>query len=515
MDRLLFETQKPVTLEAARELRHLLTQVTQAAVPDHSIQQRILLCLSEAATNLVLHTEPKASQIIMRFGQDSYCWWLEILDNGSPWDPTQYEQADILANFELTENGRGTALLHAQCDQMEYSCDNNTKLNRLRLLWLRPKQHQRPTILIVEDDDSLRRIYTHYLANNFIVQTASNGHEALEQLKSNKIDLVVSDINMPEMTGLSLREKLNQINDTDITPFIFLTALDNTHIQEHASSLGIDDYLIKPVNKTQLIHSINRILERSQQIYQQLTHRIDKSITSALTPRLPDTSHGWRLRIASRNTGIGGGDLLLHQQNKEQLMLALVDIMGHDDSAKFFAYAYGGYLRGLMHTSEEDTSPSRLLERLSECALKDKILSQTTLTSCVASLSSKGKITLASAGHPAPILLSKAGAELISVGGILPGLLPSTTYQTKTLQLVTGERIALYTDGLFESATDNDARKELELGITKKLIDTINIPIEQSLNQAMDLFDALAGPTPKDDALLLLIEPTAVLLTSK
>jgi DNA-binding response OmpR family regulator/anti-sigma regulatory factor (Ser/Thr protein kinase) len=507
MDRLLLETQKPVTLEAGRELRHLLKQVVQAAVPDHSVRLRILLCLSEAVTNLALHADPKANRITMRFGRDSRGWWLEILDDGAPWDPTEHEQADVLTNFELTENGRGTALLRAQCDQMEYNSDNDNELNRLRLLWLLPKQHQRPTILVVEDDNSLRRIYAIYLAEDFEVQTASNGHEALEQLNANKIDLVLSDINMPEMSGLSLREELNQTHGTDIIPFIFLTALDTTSMQERAADLGIDDYLVKPVDKAQLIHTIDRVLGRSRQIYQQLTDRIDKRITSALTPKLPDTSHGWRLRVASRHTGIGGGDLLLHRNSEQQLMLALIDIMGHDDSAKFFAYAYGGYLRGLMHTSEEDESPSRLLERLSECALKDGLLSQTTLTSCVASLSTGGRITLASAGHPTPIRLSKAGAVPVSVGGMLPGLLTNTTYQAKTLQLASGERIALYTDGLFESAADNKARKELESGITKILTDTINTPIEQSLQQTMSVFDELAGTPPKDDALLLLMEP--------
>ena len=506
MDRLLFETQKPVTLEAVRELRHLLEPVVQATVPDLSIQHRILLCLSEAVTNLVLHAAPKANLVTMCFGLNSYGWWLELLDDGASWDPSQYKPIHTQNHFELSEHGRGTSLLHTQCERMEYYSGDTEKTNQLRMIWATPKKHRRPTILIVEDDAPLRRVYAAYLTEDFELHMASNGHEALQQLNTNKIDLVLSDINMPQMSGFSLRKNLKQASGTNIMPFIFLTAFNDTHMQKQAASLGIDDYLVKPVDKTQLVHTINRVLGRSQQIYRHLTDRIDKNITSSLAPKLPDKSHGWRLCFANRHTGIGGGDLLLHRSSEEQLVLVLIDIMGHDDCAKFFAYAYGGYLRGLMHSSATDISPSQLLEKLSESALQDELLSQVTLTSCVATLSPGGKITLASAGHPPPLIISKNGAEAIPIGGILPGLLPATTYQTKSIHLENGERVALYTDGLFESAEDNDTRKKLEARITTALTDTLNSPIEQSIQTAMDVFDELAGTPPKDDTLLLLME---------
>ena len=67
----------------------------------------------------------------------------------------------------------------------------------------------------------------------------------------------------------------------------------------------------------------------------------------------------------SRHTGRGGGDLLLHQSGNDRFQLMLADIMGHDDSAKFFAHAYGGYLRSMMHAIGTDDDPAQLLEQLS------------------------------------------------------------------------------------------------------------------------------------------------------
>ncbi len=505
MERLLLEAQKNATLESVRELRHLLEQVIQVAVPHLQLQQQMLLCLSEAATNLVIHTDPQAGQISIKFGHNNYGWWLDILDDAAPWDPGEAVQSELLDTFSEAENGRGTALLKSQCDHIEYHSGDNDELNRLRLGWDNPSKSRRPSILIVEDDNALRRLYTAYLDDTYDVVTATDGQKAMQLLSDIEIDLVLSDIQMPEMSGLTLREYLSEQRKTELIPFIFLTGDNSSTMQNHAVNLGIDDYLLKPVDKTQLLHSIQRVLNRSRQVYRQLTDRIDKSITSALAPTLPESIHGWRLCVASRHTGVGGGDLLLHRNDDDQLMLALVDIMGHDDSAKFFAYAYGGYLRGLMQAND-DISPEQLLEKLSENALQDSLLSQVILTGCTATLSSDGKITLASAGHPSPLRITPAGVEMIQVGGMLPGLMADTRYDAEILELTAGERIVLYTDGLFESAADNASRKDLETQITSSLIDTLNIPIEESLQQVMEVFDSFAGSPPKDDALLLLIE---------
>jgi len=134
-------------------------------------------------------------------------------------------------------------------------------------------------------------------------------------------------------------------------------------------------------------------------------------------------------------------------------------------------------------------------------------MSKVTMTCCAASLLSGGEISLACAGHPPPLHITKTGTRPVPVGGILPGLLTATDYQSVNLQLAAGERLALYTDGLFESAADHNARKNLEDRITTTLTDTLNLPISESLAQLMNVFDKIAGTPPSDDALLLLMEP--------
>ena len=363
--------------------------------------------------------------------------------------------------------------------------------------------------LLLTEDNPVNQLLTKSMLANFgyLVDLASNGLEALYKLSHNDYALVLMDCMMPEMDGLGLRKQLEQQPQSRLIPFVFLTASDDQKTLQHASELGIDDYLLKPVKKTKLLQTIQRVLSRNQQITQQLTERIDQRISASLAPKLPSQAHGWRLAIAHRNTGVGGGDFLLHKQSDDQLLLSLNDIMGHDDSAKFFAYAYAGYLRGLMH-SIQNNAPQQLLMALSDSAFEDDLLSQITLTCCCASLRQEGEITLASAGHPAPLLINAAGIEPLPVGGIMPGLMPATRYQAYHRKLHEGERIALYTDGLFDSAADEAGREQLESEIKRCLHNSLHLPLEQALQQVMTRFDQLASSPPKDDALLLLMEVT-------
>lgn len=512
IERLFFEAQRPANIEVVTELRNLLKQVTESVIHNKKDRQRILLCLSEAITNLIVHTKSDINTFTIRFGRNTYDWWLEIIDSALPWNPVEYQPAYTINNFEPTEHGRGIPLIKNQCDEMAYTAgkaisDKENEPNCFRLNWHIDQHINKPEILIVEDDNALSRIYTAYLKDLYIVHNAEDGNAAIETLNKENISLIVSDINMPKMDGISLRKQLINSKKTESLPFIFLTSTEDHHIKNKASDLGIDDYLSKPVDKTKLIYTINRILHRSQQVCNHLTQRIDKHISSALKPELPETTHGWNLCVANRNTGSGGGDLLLHNNNDKNMTLAILDIMGHNDSAKFFSYAYGGYLRGLMQNSDSDGSTTELLKKLSEISSQDNLLSLTTLTACIANLSENGKLTLASAGHPQPLHITKTGISPVQIGGTLPGLLAETTYQAKDIQLKPGERIAIYTDGLFESATSNIERYELEKDIIKALTNSLSMPIKQSLEQVMQVFDDKTEKSPQDDTLLLLMEP--------
>jgi sigma-B regulation protein RsbU (phosphoserine phosphatase) len=309
------------------------------------------------------------------------------------------------------------------------------------------------------------------------------------------------------MDGIVLRESLSQQRNQALIPFIFLSSNDSPSMLKQAAEMGVDDYLNKPVNKAQLTQCINRVIKRSQQVHQQITDRIDQRISSVLKPDLPILSQDWKLAVASRNTGSGGGDLLLHHISDKNTVLMLSDIMGHDDSAKFFSYAYAGYLHGLLHGTQQDFTPAGLLEELSENALQEKLLSKVLLTCCVVTLSKLGRLTVASAGHPTPIHINKSGINHLDVGGVLPGLVSRTRYDDLDITIKQGERVALYTDGLFESAYDEKSRHHLEETLCHLLSSTLEESLDVSLSIVMERFDQLTSYEAKDDVTLILLEP--------
>ncbi|MCP3696949.1 MAG: SpoIIE family protein phosphatase, partial [Aliivibrio sp.] len=79
-------------------------------------------------------------------------------------------------------------------------------------------------------------------------------------------------------------------------------------------------------------------------------------------------------------------------------------------------------------------------------------------------------------------------------------------YKETEATLQKGERLVLFTDGLFESGNSVSERETLEKAIKEQLINTINLPLDTAIETIMQTFDSLAGTPPNDDALLLIIE---------
>nr|WP_269809017.1 SpoIIE family protein phosphatase [Enterovibrio nigricans] len=112
---------------------------------------------------------------------------------------------------------------------------------------------------------------------------------------------------------------------------------------------------------------------------------------------------------------------------------------------------------------------------------------------------------MASAGHPAPFKVTQDGAELLDLGGILPGVVYGAEYETLSFNLAFGERMVFYTDGIFEAAVDDQSRKTLESKIIEKLEQTLDLPLQTAAEDIMHTFD-LHGDRYRDDATIILIQ---------
>lgn len=118
-----------------------------------------------------------------------------------------------------------------------------------------------PNLLIVDDEKGYREVLSAvFEAEGFAVSTASNGVSAVDQLNSHPVDVIISDVRMPDMDGIELLRKVRSI-DADIG-MVLMTAFGTIDTAREAFKLGADDFVQKPFNNEELKLIVRRSLER-------------------------------------------------------------------------------------------------------------------------------------------------------------------------------------------------------------------------------------------------------------
>jgi CheY-like chemotaxis protein len=117
-----------------------------------------------------------------------------------------------------------------------------------------------PTIMVVEDGDLVRETLTRLLRREgFATVGACDGREALEVLEREHPDVILLDVNMPDMNGLELLELLHQNPQWQALPVVMLTARSDTHTIRRAMQLGAKEYLVKAAFSVQeMLDSIKK-----------------------------------------------------------------------------------------------------------------------------------------------------------------------------------------------------------------------------------------------------------------
>ena len=119
-------------------------------------------------------------------------------------------------------------------------------------------------ILLVDDDQDLLSVLELKLKKeDYIIQIAKNGKAAIQSIQQKRPDLVVMDVNMPNMNGLDACKKLRSEDRTKNIPIILLTARDEEIDRILGLEFGADDYVTKPFNTRELILRIKNILKRT------------------------------------------------------------------------------------------------------------------------------------------------------------------------------------------------------------------------------------------------------------
>ena len=120
----------------------------------------------------------------------------------------------------------------------------------------------KPKILIVDDEAEILELLSILMTSeDYEVEKANNGHEALKLLKENQFDAIVSDVQMPELNGYQLVVKVRENSATKDIPFVFVSALTSLEEMLQGYELGADEYIKKPIDPNEVVIKLNHIIK--------------------------------------------------------------------------------------------------------------------------------------------------------------------------------------------------------------------------------------------------------------
>lgn len=117
------------------------------------------------------------------------------------------------------------------------------------------------TILAVDDSASMRQMVSFTLKGaGYEVVEASDGKDGLEKAQKQQFDLVISDVNMPVMDGITMIRELRALTEYKFTPLLMLTTESGDDKKVQGKSAGATGWIVKPFNPDQLLATINKVL---------------------------------------------------------------------------------------------------------------------------------------------------------------------------------------------------------------------------------------------------------------
>ncbi|TRX02652.1 response regulator [Candidatus Methylobacter oryzae] len=118
------------------------------------------------------------------------------------------------------------------------------------------------TILFVEDSASVRQVMNSTLTREgYQVILASDGQDAMGKLDGSKIHLIISDVNMPNMDGISFVKQVKQLPAYKFTPIIMLTTENQAEKMNEGKAAGVKAWIVKPFQPPQLLAAISQLIQ--------------------------------------------------------------------------------------------------------------------------------------------------------------------------------------------------------------------------------------------------------------
>jgi phosphoserine phosphatase RsbU/P len=336
-------------------------------------------------------------------------------------------------------------------------------------------------IIVVDDEPDVevmmrQQFRRHLREKRYELFFAQNGKQALDILEQHEdIDLVMTDINMPIMDGLTLLNNIQTLNRPALRTLIVSAYGDMENIRT-AMNRGAFDFLMKPIDLNDLELTINKTIDDVTQLKNaiemrsrltqmqhelQFASQIQRLLLRDLPAQFKQQTAFELIAHMTAARSVGGDFYDAFPLDSEHVGIVIGDVTGKGMPAALFMAVCITTFRTV---AGNYNTPHMCLGRINNLLARDSSPEMFVTTFYGILNTTTGEFVYANGGHNPPYIVRIDGsvAPLESTGGILLGMFEDFVFGSISLQLQPGERIFLYTDGVTEAANAQDEMYEEE-----------------------------------------------------
>ncbi len=326
-------------------------------------------------------------------------------------------------------------------------------------------------ILVVDDEQAIRHLLSEVLAKDgHRVESAEDGDAALEKITPADFDLVVSDLHMKEVDGISVLRAAKSKNP--YTEVLILTGRGTVASAVEAMRLGAYEYLTKPVDLQELRLKVRQVLEhramrlqleaqrREIQMHQAMIARDLKLAAQVQMSLVPRPLQHDRFEVAVRYKPMisVGGDFSDIFADGDSVTLTLVDVTGHGITAALLVNRMANEIRRLVRDHLE---PALVLHQFNNFICDSFAGTGMFLTMFICRFDlSRGTLTYAGSAHPAAVIWREQKSKFDKLDSQNPiiGFEPAAPecFSQNLTKISSGDKIVMYTDGIVEAENASD-----------------------------------------------------------
>ena len=378
-------------------------------------------------------------------------------------------------------------------------------------------------ILSVDDEMDLEMLLTQYFRRqirkgDYEFKFAHNGLEALTMLlKEKDFDIILSDINMPEMDGLTLLTKINEMQNPALKCIMVSAYGDMGNIRQ-AMNNGAFDFATKPIDLDDLSVTIEKAIEQiryiktMQQEHSQLesikgdlavAREIQQAILPRIFPPFPENAHQLDIAASMNAAKDVGGDFYdFFRIDDDHIGFVIADVSGKGVPAAIFMAVSRTLIRA---TGIRGAGAAECMTYSNNLLAKEAVNSMFVTVFYGIYNIQTGEVTYANAGHNPPYLMKANGSiELLPLSrDIVAGAIEDYEYTENKLQLEHGDTLFLYTDGVTE-ATDIDYKEYGDKNLEALLKQQTQANCQQIIDKVKADVKEFVGDAEQSDDITLL-----------